>query len=570
MTVSRREFLGAAAIGATGAAIASVTGCSGPSTNATEDKGSKGSQQTGSPQWLGEPPVIDQGALAEELDCEILVVGAGTAGHFAAMSAAESGADVLVIEKGDEGGFGIRYNVGGVNTELQQSAGIEIDRTAITEDFSRHANNYNNQDLVHMWYDESGAILDKYVAILKDAGMFPHLVNNKKHEEAIWHEWTTAIECLDTEDMKVWMPVESYVTERGGRFRFHTSLVELIKDETGKVVGAYAEDEGGNAIKVNASKGVIVCTGGYAANLDMMKALQPQTCELYSYVAAPPSNVGDGIKACLWAGASQDPNHSACLFERTQVPPDRVGGVDSLDVGKAATWCAQPWLSVDLNGKRFCNESSPYDYRLHAISQRPGKTYVTLLDSNYVEHIKKYDTFGCSRNVVKNSIPQWDGTQTIYTEDKIASLGDKLNDPESYVQKADTWEELAEKLGIPADNLVATVNRYNEMCEKGVDEDFGKEAYRLVPYTTPPYYGVRTTGRLLCTFDGIRVDTTLRALDADGNAIEGLYCAGNDSGCYFEFSYPDLAPGACGGRAATFGYLAVKHALGEYEYQVKQ
>lgn len=567
--VSRRNFVKAAAVGAMGMAAMGAVGCA-PLAKAEEGSNSNSENVSTGVDWLGEPPEIDEGQVAETIDCELLVVGAGTAGHFAAMSAAESGADVLLIEKGEEGGFGIRYQLGAVNTELQKTApnpeggtGVMIDRNAITEDFSRYANYYNNAALVHLWYDKSGKVMDLYNKVERDGGLKPHFINLPVHPDASWMEWPTGNECLDEEDVKVWQPVEKYVADNGGSMRFNTALVKLIQNEDGTVVGAYALNKDDEYIRIKAAKGVIICTGGYAQNSDMMQALQPQTTELYSYIAAPPTNTGDGIKACLWAGAKQDPNHSSMLFERTMVPPDALGGAQSVDVGKPATWCAQPWLSVDLEGKRFCNEAGPYDYRLHAIGNRPGRTYVTLVDSNFEEHIRTYDTFGCSRNVVRNPTPQWDGAETVYSEDGVAGLIDKLTADDTYVQCADTWEELAEKLNIPADNLVATVERYNELCEKGCDEDFGKDSYRMVPYTTPPFYGVRTTGRFLCTFDGIRINEKIQALDENNDPISGLYCAGNDSGCYFDFTYPNIATGAAGGRSATFGYLAAKYALGE-------
>ena len=101
-----------------------------------------------------------------------------------------------------------------------------------------------------------------------------------------------------------------------------------------------------------------------------------------------------------------------------------------------------------------------------------------------------------------------------------------------YIQKADTLEELAGKLGLPADALIATVERNNENYDNQVDPDFGKEPFRLSPVRNPPFYGIRNTGMLLCTMDGININTQGQALSADGSVIEGLYVTGNDSGGY--------------------------------------
>ena len=122
-----------------------------------------------------------------------------------------------------------------------------------------------------------------------------------------------------------------------------------------------------------------------------------------------------------------------------------------------------------------------------------------------------------------------------------------------YVQKADSIEELAKKLGLPAEQLKKTVKRYNELAYKGVDTDFGKEKHRLSPLDKPPFYGAKNSGWLLCTLDGIVVDKNLNACDENGDPIPGLYVIGNDSGSYFANEYPNLATGMACGRTVTFG-----------------
>ena len=127
--------------------------------------------------------------------------------------------------------------------------------------------------------------------------------------------------------------------------------------------------------------------------------------------------------------------------------------------------------------------------------------------------------------------------------------------------QADTIEELAEKLGLPVETFAATVARYNELAEKGVDEDFGKEGYRLSKLVQAPFYGVRQAGGyMLCTMDGIRIDETMHAVTEAGEPIEGLYVCGDMSGNFFHGSYPNLLAGCAAGRSATFARLAGKIA----------
>ena len=127
-----------------------------------------------------------------------------------------------------------------------------------------------------------------------------------------------------------------------------------------------------------------------------------------------------------------------------------------------------------------------------------------------------------------------------------------------YVQKADTLEELAEKLNIPVDNFVASVQRYNELCAKGVDEDYGKEAHRMTPVDTAPFYGVRTCAWHLTTLNGVRINTDMQVIREDGTAIEGLYATGDATGGFFATTYPNLFTGLACGRTMTFGRRAAK------------
>ena len=112
-----------------------------------------------------------------------------------------------------------------------------------------------------------------------------------------------------------------------------------------------------------------------------------------------------------------------------------------------------------------------------------------------------------------------------------------------------------QQLNLPADTFVATVQRYNELCAKGEDEDFGKESSRMLPLENPPYYGCRQGASLLCTLDGLRINTNMQVLDKAGAPIEGLYAAGDCSGGFFAHNYPEYIVGVAVGRTLTEGYL---------------
>ena len=131
-------------------------------------------------------------------------------------------------------------------------------------------------------------------------------------------------------------------------------------------------------------------------------------------------------------------------------------------------------------------------------------------------------------------------------------------DPEWPYRGGRYLEELAEGLGLPAETLKKTVERQNENYDAGVDPDFGKAAHRLSAIRTAPFYGVRTSGYMLCTLDGITINENFQAVDDNGKAIEGLYVTGVDSGSYYAHTYPNMSTGNCCGRSVTFGRMIGK------------
>ena len=130
--------------------------------------------------------------------------------------------------------------------------------------------------------------------------------------------------------------------------------------------------------------------------------------------------------------------------------------------------------------------------------------------------------------------------------------------------KADTIEELAGLLGIPADELQKTIDRYNELCDKGTDVDFGKKSAYMHKIVTAPFWGIRKHIRVSSIDSGVNTNANGQALDADGNVIDGLYCVGNVGGVFYGGAdYPFHQTGLSLGRCYTFGMLAAKHAMGQ-------
>ncbi len=515
-------------------------------------------QEAGSADWLGKAPEIPDSAVVKTVDTEVLVIGAGTAGLFAACAAVEEGAKTILIEKmGEEyGGSGIRDTLAAIGSREQLADGDNPDKFGVITEMYRQSNGYGDQRLFKVWADHSGEAIDWYTDRCAEGGLsIRHEVDDHSKEVRyaiydVGHSLQTSA-TLGAHGATANI-LKDYGKKLGLEIHYDTALVELIKDGD-KVTGIYAKTAEG-FVRYNASKGVIVCSGGYSLNMDMLNALQPETVKMININYSYPGSQGDGIKACLWAGAAMDETHGSMLFDRGGIPPTQVGPQPT---GFLFWMGSQPFLKVGLDGKRFTNESGCYDHILHDAFNLPGQTYAMVWDANYKKDMERFDTHGCSR-----MFPHVNGAESVWPLEE-------LNEPafmtpyreQGLIVKADTIEELAEKLGLDVDAFKATVDRYNELFDKQEDEDFGKEAFRLSELRTAPFEGVRMSGGyFICTMDGIKIDENMNALTPEGKPIEGLYVAGDCSGSYFDASYPNLLAGCAAGRRVTFGRLAGKLA----------
>lgn len=557
--LSRRSFLKGAGITALGAAAAgALAGCGNGYVNAAEAK-NVATQMPGTPSWLGAAPDVAETDITETIDVDVVVVGCRTGGLPAVISAAEHGAKVLGIEQMSAIATP-REDLGAIDSTLQRESfeefpQFEIDKMEAMEDIVRYANGFVNYDLVKLWADESGDMIDWLSEIIARNGEFAMRFEGSVGTEGqgardkAWATGHSPEKLTDNKDVTFGTTLRDYAEELGTEFRYDTMLVKCEQDASGRVTGVICRD--GNDrhyLRVNASKGVILATGGYAANTEMVEARQAWNNRLKINVPVGGSCTGDGIKAALWCGAAIDPIGAAVTFNRACCKPDEVAGSDL--VGKWFWFGEQPFLKVNLNGKRFCNESGPYDYMLHSAFMQPYHTYVDIWDSDYVEQVRQINEVGCCR-----LYPFDNGAPSNMPITKMASDFEALIEA-GYIQQADTMEELAEKLNLPVDATVETWERYNGFAEAGKDDDYNKEPYRLTQLTHPPYYGVRTGAWFLATIDGVLIDTDMHAVDEAGKAIDGLYMVGNDSGGFFSVSYPNLFTGLAAGRTMTFGRRA--------------
>lgn len=524
--------------------------------------------------WLGKEPDIDEAAITETVDTDILIVGAGNGGMFAAAYAAANGLNFRVIEQ-NANVQDTRHWYGAIDTAAAKAAGEKpADRAKLLSEISRYASGKCDQRVVKTWINESAAMHDFMRSILEDK--YGWVCDFTSGSEAAWpaenaehntdylfpvqeHNYMASESASGTPRNELLL---QYIQELGYDVDFKTSLAKLEKNSEGRITGIIAQStEDDHFIRYNANKGVLLACGGFPGNPYMMEQLDPLGTSVTTACSYSPATKGYGIRAAVWAGANLDKEAAPMLFDRGIVAPGvDAGYVDSESVfgGKAFPGTVsqyntgtQPFLKVNRNGERFANESCPYNDIVYAAAHQPGRVYAQIHDANFAEDIERFHTIGCS--AMSRNMPQ----MVTSSMEKHIEAG--------LMFKCDTLDELADKMGFTGaakDTFLATVERYNELYDKQNDEDFGKPAYRLSAIRTAPFYGCWLGASLLTTEQGIAINEKGQALDTNNQPMEGLYITGDMSGSFFANNYPCLMAGVAMGRTLTFAMKAVKQMAG--------
>ena len=525
--------------------------------------------------WLGKEPDIDETAITETVDTDILIVGAGNGGMFAAAYAAANGLNFRVIEQ-NANVQDTRHWYGAIDSAAAKEAGEKpADRAKLLSEISRYASGKCDQRVVKTWINESAAMHDFMRSILEDK--YGWVCDFTSGSEAAWPTENAEhnTDYLFPVQEHNYMASESasglarnelllqYIQELGYDVDFKTSLAKLEKNSEGRITGIIAQStEDDHFIRYNANKGVLLACGGFPGNPYMMEQLDPLGTSVTTACSYSPADKGYGIRAAVWAGANLDKEAAPMLFDRGVVAPGVDGGYvdsDSAFGGKAFPGKirqynpgTQPFLKVNRNGERFANESCPYNDIVYAAAHQPGRVYAQICDANILEDAKRFHTIGCSAQTRNGGEKYIQGKM-----DEAIEAGALF--------KCDTLDELADKMGFTGaakDTFLATVERYNELYDKQNDEDFGKPAYRLSAIRTAPFYGCWLGASLLTTEQGIAINEKGQALDTNNQPMEGLYITGDMSGSFFANNYPCLMAGVAMGRTLTFAMKAVKQMAG--------
>jgi succinate dehydrogenase/fumarate reductase flavoprotein subunit len=333
---------------------------------------------------------------------------------------------------------------------------------------------------------------------------------------------------------------------------FETPAQKLLTDESGRVTGVIAKSFDGKVVQVNAKRGVVLATGDYSGNLDMLYYYCPWTRLNTSIYTAQDRNgnvadTGDGHRMGMWIGAQMERGPHAPMAHN-------MGG----PLGVAS------YLQLDADGNRFMNEDTFGQQIENQLYRLKDNLAWQIFDSAWPEQLKHmsaghgsvcltYDQADMDADRINYTLDGSDGYVALDGVEKAVEAGT--------VVKGDTLEELVEKMGLPKQAALDSIARYNELCHKGHDDDFGKTPKRMFALENGPYYAAKLTSTvLLVCMSGLESDEEARALDSRGHVIPGLYVAGNVQGCRFACEYPTTVPGMSHSMALTYGRHAGENA----------
>lgn len=401
--VSGRTFLKGAAATALTAAFAGVGGA------AFADDAPAAEEASGiwyDAKYFAKPdPITD---IAETIDTDVVVVGAGNGGLVAAASVVDQGAGLVLVEK-NTGWITWAGEMGAYNSKLmKEKYGIEYtpeEMLEISNEICRYAGYENDQRLMNLWLFNSGRTMDWFVDQMESKGIHMFLETDMKDcrymNKPQTHTVYETFEELGPNYMGSQLANPKWVEiieEKGGNILWRHTAKQLIQDESGRVTGIIIErGEDGAYIQVNAAKGVILSTGGYGGNPEMMDALRYRDKDVICNNLGCGFALGDGIRMAMWAGADIDRNHAGGVaFDRAAVDLDHHTGAP-YTTGLGDIWWpgSQPWLNLNTRGERFCNEDNTYDYHINSWLTQPGHFAFQIFDSNYWDDVVAFHTTIC-------------------------------------------------------------------------------------------------------------------------------------------------------------------------------
>ncbi len=564
--LSRRNFLKGAAAGSVGMATLSLLGGCAPTSNAdlsntgeaapaadgTNTTTQAPAQATST--WKVAPEPVSADQITATYDADAIVVGHGHAGITACREIAEEGKKVICIEQQSEENYMPNGNEGGIinNSYLMDKQGVPaVDPIDFFNNWQVTTGNTANPALLMKYCQNSGENSDWYLDGLTEEQLDTAFIAFRNCETADPAEVANGY--YDKVQMQVG-PYKSYTSSlgfygattqtdihklnreaakaAGAEFYFDTTAKYLVTDDSGAVTGVVATDIDGNYVQFNAPA-VVLATGGFGCNAEMIKDLCADVIgfataeEVESLGTSMDNRFGDGIQMAYWVGAQLE-----------------GGGVATMGMKSSADgWPSGIWL--DETGNRYCNEfwGQAEQRGNHAVFM-PRENHYVIYGNDLFDTVQ-YCTpsHGSNKpNMLFMDCLQQAMDQAVDTDDIVEVEGEFMTHVSLY--GANTVAELLKKMGCTDETVIknaeAQIERYNQYCADGADQEFGRDASLMWPLAEGPFYGQvkkSSVGSALTTMGGLVTNGEQQVLDQNSRPIPGLLASGNTTGRRFGRDY---------------------------------
>lgn len=574
--ITRRDFLkGLAATAAGVSAMGFLPGSMAFAEENTEEKTS----------WRTAPADIPESDISAVYEADVVILGAGHSGGSCARAAAENGATVIIVEEQPEETFALfGHEYGGINSkEMMKRWNVPaVDGDALYHDWMARNAFRANPAFVRAYVNESGPTFDWLLEAYDEEFISTFVTNGipgpkyGPSESQSLRYWTSTIEMQDATKMSKCNLAMMKKASPDSKVLWGHSAERLVR-EGNRVVAAIVTDPDGKYIRLNARKGVVVATGGFAGNAEMCHDVYYNIVNKYpaairdkidiSYPMVP--RMGKGHKICVWAGAAWEPDEPASM---TWQNPCGMNPFLDAKMGLGNVW-------LNRDGKRYISEAG--DLQIQGLEGRFAPmnddgtiTVMSVMDASLPEDLH-YQVSGHGVSCIDDAmIGEGIAKKLADNMQKCIDAGDKglysvfvlAN-----VYSGDTLEQLADRMGLSGEvkeNFLASIERYNQMCDQKHDDDFFKDPNMLLPIREAPFFGYKTDYALsvgLTTVTGMWTDNNQRCIDDQTHEpIEGLYATGNVCGRRFIGQYATSIAGQSVAIANTLGRLLGIH-LGTME-----
>jgi fumarate reductase flavoprotein subunit len=490
------------------------------------------------------------------LQADVVVIGGGGAGMAAAITAMEKGCtSVIVLEKAKSpgGSTALAHDIFGIESPVQERAWFDTSKDDMFKFHMEWTHWTVDPRIVRAFIDKSGDT----IRWLEEMGqrfelrmMYPNQSPWVRH-------------ALLGRGVELCKLLRKNTEDRGARLLTGTRATKILLDEHGQVSGVVAESKDGE-VSIQA-KTVIITTGGYGNNRELLRRYYPHYKETITY-DGPRSNTGDGLALATDVGADLVGLGSMNMHGPSALPTsgaDLLAIDDSYDVRgnplKVAimAMCLEPdTIWVNKNGRRYVNECFLLQFFAygHIVARQPEGLSYTIYDSALVREKE-------ARGIHYQEAPGWAPPDTWICHIPLPGLERELRKPHDGVKIADTWEELADWMGVDRAALKATVDEYNAACDSAHDSVFGKERKYLRPLRTPPYYALIGQAHICDTIGGIKIDEKMRVISTAEAPVPGLYAAGVTTGGWEAETYDYHLTGHLVGFALNSGRIAGESAV---------